>query len=229
MYHYVEDKEFRKKLRATCSGIVNQLVQRINNGTVMEVKAQLVGSGAQNLITQNAECPVDLDYNLCIIRATFGDCRDIKEYVRKQFNAVLGANGWGDCQDSTSVLTTKKRRFRDGNQTEFRIDLAIVRCCNGSWQRLVHCKTGYVSMDLYTWNQAFDSGQLEEKAEALKANHFWTELRKVYLKRKNMYLGRNDTEHPSFVVYTEAVNEVYRKYEINGMFSRYEYKIISIQ
>ena len=228
MYHYVEDKEFQKKLRTTCSGVVNQLVQRINNDSVMKVQALLVGSGAKNLITQNADCPVDLDYNLCSIRAAFGDCRDIKEYVQKQFNAVLRANGWRNCQDSTSVLTTERRRFRRGNQTEFSIDLAIVRWFNGSWQRLVHCKTGFVSMDLYTWNQIRDSGQLEEKAEALKANHFWMELRKVYLKKKNMYLGRNDTEHSSFVAYIEAVNEVYRKYEINGMFSRYERKIPGI-
>lgn len=229
MYHYIEDKAFRKKLRTTCSGIVNQLVQRINNGSVMKVQAHLVGSGAKNLITQNADRPVDLDYNLCIIKTTVENCRDIKEYVRKQFNAVLRANGWGDCQDSTSALTTEKRRFRHGNQTEFSIDLAIVCCFNNSWQRLIHYKTGVASTDLYTWNQVRDSGQLEKKAKTLKANQFWPELRNVYLDKKNTYLGRNDTEHPSFVAYIEAVNQVYRKYEIHSMFSHYEYKILSIR
>lgn len=67
MYHYMEDKDFRKQLNGFCSDIVNQLVQSINNGSVMEVKACLVGSGAKNLIMQNADNPIDLDYNLCIV------------------------------------------------------------------------------------------------------------------------------------------------------------------
>lgn len=50
-YHYIEDKAFRKDLWATCSGVVNQLVQQINNGSVMKVQPHLVGSGVRNLIT----------------------------------------------------------------------------------------------------------------------------------------------------------------------------------
>ena len=49
MYHYIEDKEFLKRMRGLCSGIINQLVQRINNDSVMTVEAHLVGSGAKNL------------------------------------------------------------------------------------------------------------------------------------------------------------------------------------
>ena len=67
MYHYIQDKDFRKRLKSTCSDIVNQLVQSINKGSVMKVKACLVGSGANNLVTQNANNPIDLDYNICII------------------------------------------------------------------------------------------------------------------------------------------------------------------
>ena len=61
MYHFVENKEFLKKLKNTCSGIINELVQMINNEKKLEVEAHLVGSGAKNLITQNEEEPVDLD------------------------------------------------------------------------------------------------------------------------------------------------------------------------
>ena len=67
MYHYIEDKEFLKRMRGLCSNIINQLVQRINNDAVMKVEAHLVGSGAKNLETQNANNPIDLDYNLCVI------------------------------------------------------------------------------------------------------------------------------------------------------------------
>ena len=67
MYRFISDKEFIKKLKNTCSGIVNELVQMINNEEKLMVEAHLVGSGARNLITQNEEEPIDLDYNLCIL------------------------------------------------------------------------------------------------------------------------------------------------------------------
>ena len=46
MYHYIEDKVFLKDMKYLCSNIINQLVQLINNDSVMEVEAHLVGSGA---------------------------------------------------------------------------------------------------------------------------------------------------------------------------------------
>ena len=69
MYHYIEDKVFLKDMKYLCSNIINQLVQLINNDSLMEVKAHLVGSGAKNLITQNSNEPIDLDYNLMIIHS----------------------------------------------------------------------------------------------------------------------------------------------------------------
>lgn len=101
MYHYIEDKVFLKDMKYLCSNIINQLVQLINNDSLMEVKAHLVGSGAKNLITQNSNEPIDLDYNLMIIHSEINSGREIKEYIRKQFNVILNKNGWSDCMDST--------------------------------------------------------------------------------------------------------------------------------
>ncbi len=100
MYHYIQDKDFQKRLKSTCSDIVNQLVQSINKDSVMTVKACLVGSGAKNLVTQNANSPIDLDYNICILDTksiNINNGRDIKEYIRREFNNVLKANDWNDC------------------------------------------------------------------------------------------------------------------------------------
>lgn len=215
MYHYIQDKEFLKRLKGTCSDVVNQLVQSINNDSVMTVNACLVGSGAKNLITQNENEPIDLDYNLCIVSTEsidILDCRGIKEYVRKQFNKVLSSNGWGDCQDSTSAFTTEKRVFKKGNQTAFKIDIAITCKYLNNWQRLIHQKTGFVNLDRYYWNEVQDSGRLEEKVRALKSEDLWDEVRDTYLKMKNFYLRKNDHNHPSFIVYVETVNQIYNKY-----------------
>ncbi len=215
MYHYIEDKAFLSKMKSLCSDIINQLVQRINNAGDLLVEAHLVGSGARNLATQNADEPVDLDYNLCIIDSTtfnVNDGRRIKTYIQEHFDAVLNKNGWANCQDSTSALTTEKRYFPKGNHTEFSIDLAIAYEHNNRWFRLIHQKTGFVHLDQWYWNEVPDSYGLSHRVDTLKQHNLWIEVRETYLKKKNMYLSRQDQNHPSFIVYIETVNEVYYKY-----------------
>lgn len=215
MYHWIEDKEFLKRMRGLCSNIINELVQNINNDDVMLVEAHLVGSGAKNLETQNANEPIDLDYNLVIIdfyKYDINDCKSIKEYIRKMFNKVLNKRDLADCQDSKSALTTERRHFTNGNSTEFSIDLAIVVENRTKWYRLIHKKTGYFQNDEWIWNEGPHSDELRKKVEWLKDNKLWNEVRGTYLDKKNMYLSRNDNNHPSFNCYIEAVNEVYNKY-----------------
>ncbi len=212
MYHFVEDKDFLKRMNNLCSGIINQLVQMINNEGLLEVEAHLVGSGARNLVTQNANKPIDLDYNLCIIdsiKFNINDCKNIKEYVRKSFNKVLKRKGLADCQDSKSALTTEQIRFKTNNKTLFSIDLCIVTEDENGWQRLIHKKTGIIQTDEWIWNKGRNSQGLIEKVEWLKDNNLWTKVREVYLNKKNMYLVKNDYDHPSFICYIEAVNQVY--------------------
>lgn len=49
----------------------------------MIVVAYSVGSGSRNLETQNEFEPVDLDYNISIIRSwNINDCQGIKEYKK---------------------------------------------------------------------------------------------------------------------------------------------------
>ena len=71
----------------------------------------------KHLETQNNNEPIDLDYNLVILDTNgldINDCREIKEYVRKSFNVVLKNNGWGDCKDLTSALSTERRHLNKG-------------------------------------------------------------------------------------------------------------------
>lgn len=215
MYHYIEDKDFLKRMKRLCSDIINQLVQSINNDSVMTVEAHLVGSGAKNLITQNANEPIDLDYNLCVVEVfgiNFNDGRTIKEHIQKHFNEVLNNNGWSNCQDSTSALSTELRHFTKGNKTEFKIDLAIVCERNYSWERLIHNKTGIVAFDQWYWNKTLNSRGLVDRVCDIKYENLWQEVREIYLYKKNMYLRRGDRNHPSFIVYIETINEIYSKY-----------------
>ena len=214
MYKFIEDKDFLHSMRSVCSDIVNQLVQIINNQDFLTVKAHLIGSGAKNLITQNENEPIDLDYNLVIININsswdINDCKQIKEYVKKKFNDVLKNSGLGACSDSKSCLSTKKLHFIEDYQTKFSIDLAIVyEDKYGNWRRLIHKKTGIVFLDEWIWNISRNSKELTNKVKWIKDNNLWSKLRNAYLNKKNMYLRRGDNEHPSFICYIEAVNEIY--------------------
>ena len=84
MYHYLDDKEFVSKMRNLCGDIMQDLCHILKEDYDIGATFYLVGSGARNLIMQNNNEPVDLDYNLEIIRCEdFEDCRYIKECVRK--------------------------------------------------------------------------------------------------------------------------------------------------
>lgn len=220
MYHWIEDKEYLGKVKALCADIVNQLVQAINSDGEMTVKQHLVGSGAKNLITQNANESIDLDYNLEIVDSgdfQINDCRGIKTYVRQVFDEILDNAELNHCQDSTSALTTDQITFTKGNKTPFSIDLCIIRLDrNGSWYRLIHRKTGFEQWDQYYWNEARQSRGLADRVKWLKKHDHWLEVRNTYLVKKNRYLTINDHDHPSFICYIEAVNEVYYSYNSSG-------------
>lgn len=213
MYHYVEDKGFLKRAQKTCSGLMAELKDKLRENGVNS-QFFLVGSGARNMVTQNEQEPIDFDYNLSIISCEdINDCKAIKELVREAFNKVLRNNGLNDCDDSTSSLTTKKIYFADYSLVKFSIDVCIVtRDKNGNWFRLKHDK-GYNSYyDKYYWNESPTSDEYSEKAKAIKSVPGWWEVvRKHYLDIKNDYLKKNDYNHPSFVCYIQAVNDVYNQ------------------
>lgn len=211
MFNYVKDKEFLSRIRNLCGEIMQDFCRYLKEDYDIGAVFYLVGSGARNLIVQNASLPIDLDYNLEIVRCDdFEDCKTIKEFARKSFNKALHKHGWEDCEDSTSSLTTEKRRFIEGNPTKFSMDVCIVcRDTAERFYRLIHEKTGFTYWDKYYWNEAPHSAKIRKKAEYIKKRGKWELVRKQYLNIKNKYLRQNDHDHPSFICYIEAVNNVY--------------------
>ena len=211
MYHYLDDKEFLHKMRALSGEVLQMVCHCLKEDYDIGANFYLVGSGARNLILQNEGNPVDLDYNLEIVRCEdFEDCRFLKESTRKSFNKVLREYRLQDCEDSTSSLTSKLIQFNSGNKTEFSIDICItVRDDKDNYHRLIHEKTGWALNDRYFWNIAPHSKDLKKKAEHIKKCGKWELVREQYLRIKNRYLSANDQDHPSFVCYAEAVNNVY--------------------
>lgn len=211
MYHYIDDKEFLHNMRALSGEIMQSLCHYLKEDFDIGAKFYLVGSGARNLISQNENQPIDLDYNLEIVRCDdFDDCRYLKESARKAFNKALRERGLYDSEDSTSSLTSKQIYFKTGNDCSFSIDVCItVRDNKDNYHRLIHEKTGWVQTDRYYWNIAPQSKKLNKKVDYIKSSGKWALVREQYLRIKNKYLTQNDFNHPSFICYIEAVNNVY--------------------
>lgn len=105
--------------------------------------------------------------------------------------------------------------FNDKPDIEFSFDVAIVT--KNSKRKLCKLKNnknayGMIGIDQYVWNEIPNSHNISKKVKCIKSNGKWTEVREIYVELKNKYLSRNDKNHPSFIVYIEAVNQIYNKY-----------------
>ena len=212
--------EFEAKCyRSNCSDVLKKTCELLKEEGI-SAQFSLVGSGARNMITRNGDDPYDLDYNLLIMRAEeryWNDLRLLKETVRNALNWAERREFFPDAQDSTSCLTALLH-FKDTPNVEFSFDVAITtKNKNGNYMRLIHNKNVYaLGLDQYTWNEVPNSHQVKDRADKLKRAGLWQKVRDRYLEKKNMYLFRQDHNHPSFVVYVEAVNEVYSRYFNRG-------------
>ncbi len=215
MIKIVDEAECRK-YRSDCSTTLKKVCFKLKEKGI-SAQFVLVGSGARNMVTRNGNGPFDLDYNLEIIKAPdeyWNDLRHLKNTVRILLDEAIGLQCFSEAKDSTSCLTSLLY-FKNEPTVEFSFDVAIVaKNSNGTLCRLIHNKNawGYGS-DQYVWNEVPHSRNVTIKVKQIKAAGLWLDVRNQYVSLKEMYLSRWwDKDHPSFVVYIEAVNNVYNKY-----------------
>lgn len=209
-YEYVPKNE-SKPFSLFCSQIMNEVKLSLQkNGIFCTVYG--IGSYAKNMVTRNGKAPYDLDYNLEIIKPLpqkYSDLKKLKNLVRNEMDKKLQNTGFSYGKDSKSVITYILHLPKK-SQMKFSFDIGIVsRNKNGNLQRLIHNKAN----DSFTWNEAKDSKGLNELTKFLKNHGHTEEIKTLYLKKKNAYLSKNQKEHhPSFNVYIETINELYKKY-----------------
>lgn len=217
MYEFVEENVI-KPYRQTCSNDLTQLRNVLNKKYGIITQFSLVGSGSdsRNMVTRNGDGPFDLDYNIQIISMEdkyWNDLRHLKEVIQISLNKIMNHNCFSNSKDSTSVLTAILH-FKDSPQFNFSVDIAILaKNRQGNWCRLIHNKNVWgLGNDQYTWTEVPNSDKIKEKAKVLKNKGLWNEVRKTYLDKKNLYLIRHDTNHSSFIIYVESINEIYNRY-----------------
>lgn len=218
MYKYVRDKKTISSMKQEGAKIINQLKTTINADDYIRVDFELVGSAARNLVTRNGNLPPDIDYNLFITEVndeeydiSIRDGQKIKDCVMEVLNEILKKRKLKNCKDSTSVLTIKNMPL---NRNEnFNIDIAIVyEDDDNMFYRLIHKKTDDRKTHQWYWNKGRDYSDINELADEIKDNGLWDKVVDKYLKRKNALLKKQDTTHPSFVVFIETIHNVYNDY-----------------
>ena len=218
MYHYLSDSTFKNALKKEGSKLSQELCHQLKIDHRIGSRAQLIGSAKRNMITQNENEPVDLDYNLIIVKTPIKDGKELKNAIMKSFNKVLKRNGYDDCQDSTSAISTKYYSFKKGNQTKYKFDIGIVKEDEkGEWKRLIHNKTGNIQTDTWFWNQTSVFKDLKKKEAFIKSEGKWTLLKERYLKYKNYNLRFNNNDLYSFTCYERAVNDVYNQLQLSSL------------
>lgn len=174
---------------------------------------RLIGSGGKHLVTYNEGQPFDLDYNIIIQKdkqELINNPRQIKSIFYDAFEKVFSEhingfdkNGYAKLNNSTSVITLK---HISKGKIEFSFDVAIMRKNkNGYLERIIFDKnTGN-----YIWNIVKQSEDIYKKANIVKKQCDWNEVRDRYLELKNYYLS-TDQDMKSFAIYTMVINEFYQ-------------------
>ena len=217
MYHFVDKAEI-KQFKSTSSRILECTRDYLKEEYGIIGQFALVGSGRRNLVTQNGNGLYDLDYNLQVVKMPdkyWANLGLFKETVRTALNKTVKGTHFVDGRDSTSVITTLW--FNDKPNVKAGIDVAILaQNPEGTWCRLIHNKSLslYGSQGQYTWCEVPSSKDVAKKDHEIKNYGQWKQVRDVYLDLKNLYFERQDLNHPSFVCYVEAVNQVY--YQLFG-------------
>lgn len=206
MYSYVS-KPTVKPARKICTSMLNELKGRLQEERI-QVQIEPVGSARVNLVTKNGSDPFDLDYDIRVF--SFDSDLKLSGLKKILLNAVrkeADAYGFRKVQDSTSAITCI--HYQDGTDSiDFHMDIGIIVMRDkNSGCRLIHDKR----QETYTLNEPVQYKDLHQHATAIYEHQMRKELRRVYLEKKNQYLKKGDQNHPSFVVYVEAVNQVYQK------------------
>ncbi len=109
---------------------------------------------------------------------------EIRDILKNAFNCVVHRYGYNYPEDSTRVLTIKKKDYWR-SRIIYSCDLAIVNNDRG--------------------NQGKGYKKLPEKIAWLKKCKLWNEVRKIYLEKKN---NNEDSNIHSRTIFAETIHEV---------------------
>lgn len=204
-YEYVSKKEaapYRDEFLDITHEVQNQLRDKFT------FSFDFIGSSARNMITcdytTNKGFDFDMNYHINDPDEAFS-AKEIKHFVMDAINRVAVPRGYAYCEDSTRVITLKKRSSFS-NKIEYSCDFALVNDWtddNGKvHQQYIRFQKNQGS---YVWADQPDGYHLEKKVNWIKSHSLWEEVWDLYLDKKNY---NTDPDKKSRALYAETIHEV---------------------
>lgn len=210
MYHYeYVSKEEASSYREEFLEIIHDAQDLLRDKFTF--RYDFIGSSSHNMITcdYRTNKGFDFDVNLHV-----NDDEEqyspevIKKSIIEAINRVARPRGYEFCEDSTRVITLKKRSSLF-NSIEYSCDFAIVYDWTDNKNRRQQQYIRYQkNQNSYVWADQPKGYGLEEKVDWLKKKGFWGEVRKRYLEKKN---GNMNPEKKSRALYAETIHEICQK------------------
>jgi hypothetical protein len=167
-----------------------------------------IGSSSRNMITMDTKSNIGFDFDVNIEVNDDDENyepKEIRNILRNAFDQIVPNYGYDYCEDSTRVLTIKFKDY-ENSKILHSCDFAVVYYCEDGRQQYIRYNKARQD---YTWEyQPKGYEDLEEKAEWLKENDLWNDLKEYYLEKKNN--NTNPDKH-SRALYAESINEMCAK------------------
>lgn len=172
-----------------------------------------IGNSKRNLVTYDANTNVGYDFDVNIQVNSISEnltAKEIKMKIKDALDKIAIHFGYDYAEDSTRVLTIKfkdKENSRILHSCDFAIVNDYVDDDEFEGQEYIHFNKKH---NKYSWEEQPQGYYLlEEKADWIKANDFWQEVRTLYLGHKNR---NNDPHKHSRSIYVETIHHICQKY-----------------
>lgn len=212
-FEYVPEsqtKPVKKELLEIIHAVQNLLREKFT------FRFDFIGSSARNMITQDVRSNIGFDFDVNIEvndpKNTYS-AEKLRHLIRNALDRVAPRYGYSFAEDSTRVLTIKKKNTFL-SRIEHSCDFAIVN--NYTDEDGIH-RQEYIRYNKqarrYVWEiQPAGYRQLIEKADWLRRHGYWDEVKLLYLEKKNY---NTDPSKRSRALYVETVNEICMRHGLN--------------
>lgn len=211
MYKYVTKVEY-KPVREEIEKMIHKVQKIVKKSYGITFQYQLISSGKRHLITQEegGNKGFDFDYNL-VIDSSFKEKKYSAKIIKKRFmdafSKAVKDTKFVAPKDSTSAITIKKIDKKHSNILHS-CDFAIIYYENNKKNGYFYLKN-FKNQNKYSFEFRCLSRDINVKLNNIcNKTQGWNKIRDKYIVLKN---NNNDINKHSFMLYLEAVNDVWNE------------------
>lgn len=196
-------KELTRELRKMIHEIQDEVRQDFT------FQYRLIGSASRGMVTQDLKSNKGFDFDFNFYPNDDDqeyEPDEIKEIFQNAINKIAPRYGYGRCENHTKTLRIKVVDYMK-SKIIYSCDFVIVFDCSDGRQQYIRYNR---NTNKYTWEyQPKGYLGIEDKANWLKENNHWKELKAYYLRKKN---ENTDPNKKSRSLYAESIKELCDKY-----------------